>query len=211
MRDETRLAVRRTGHWSIGWFLFLAAALALCVFLRTALAQPTETEPAVPVPEQPSLRVVEVADSGFADPATALPDVIEEIKPGEEVDFVLKTASALRVAADEKLWGPFASIVIMALLSLFSFVFLRVRDLRDKLKPYMAEVALGISVLGYVALGLGTLPAGANAGEWWGVIGPGIKTGLAAVGGYELLVKRALRHWWPKLWALVKRSRVEAS
>lgn len=134
----------------------------------------------------------------------ALPDVVEEIKPGEEIDWAIKTASALQAAASEKLWGLFASIAIMALLSLFSFVFLRFRDLRTTLRPYMGEVALAVSVLGYIAIGLGTLPAGADLGEWWGVIGPGLKTGLAAVGSYEILLKRVIKIWLPKIWVLLK-------
>jgi uncharacterized membrane protein len=134
-----------------------------------------------------------------------LPDVVEQIQPGQEIDWALSTVTTLRNMANERLWGPFVSVVIMALLSLLSFLIVRSKEVRDRLRPYMGEVALAASVLGYVALGVGTLPTGADAGEWWAVIGPGIKTGLAAVGGYELVVKRLLKHWWPKIWGLFKR------
>lgn len=181
--------------------LMLCAALALP---STVLAQPEAAPVIETVVAQPTGELAVPVTTSTVIPA-ALPDVVEEISAGGEVDWAVATVGVMRAAASERLWGPFASVVIMALLSLFSFVFLRWRDLRTSLRPYMGEVALAVSVLGYVALGLSTLPVEADLGAWWAVIGPGIKTGLAAIGGYELIVKRLLKHWAPKLWALVKR------
>jgi len=142
-----------------------------------------------------------------SDNGSPLPDVVPQVAPGQEVDWAVDTFRALRSMANERLWGPFVSVVIMALLSLLSMLILRSREFRDKVKPYMGEIALAASVLGYVAMGLATLPAGADVAAWWGVIGPGIKTGLAAVGGYELLIKRLLQHWLPKLLGLFRKQK----
>lgn len=138
-------------------------------------------------------------------PTDAVPDVVEPIPAGGEIDWVVATLKAAKSAMDEKLWGPFVSIVIMALLSLFSFLLVRWKEFRERLHPYMGEIALVLSVLGYVAIGVGDLPAGATFGDWWAVVGPGIKTGLAAIGGFEIIGKRILKIYLPKFWALLKK------
>lgn len=161
--------------------------------------------PAMAQDPEPVAPIAESADQPVVDPATGIPSVVPEIKRGDEIGWFVSTLKTLREMANEKRWGPFVSVLLMAMLSLFSFAFLRFRDLREKLKPYMGEIAMALSVVGYASIGMGTLEVGATAGEWWGVIAPGVKTGLAAVGGYELIVKRLWRHWGPKAMALVKK------
>lgn len=171
------------------------------LILCTVLAIPF---PAMAQDPEPVSPIAEAADRAVAE--TGVPSVIPEIKRGKEISWLVSTFKTLRGMANEKRWGPFVSVLLMAFMSLFSFAFLRFGDLRAKLKPYMGEIAMALSVVGYVAIGMGTLEEGATAGDWWGVIAPGVKTGLAAVGGYELLVKRLWRHWGPKLLALAKRA-----
>jgi hypothetical protein len=172
----------------------LAAALAL------APADTTDT--GVFVTEDGSLAT---AVDGVIVEGPVDTELIREIPPGQEVDWAMETAGKLRSAASEDRWGPFVSVLLMALLSLFSFVFVRSQDLRKAIRPYMPEVAVGTSMLAYIAVAVGTLPPGAEVADWWGVIGPALKTGAAAVGFYDILVKRLLRFWGPKIVRLVKR------
>lgn len=148
--------------------------------------------------------------------AEAAQSPVPKIEPGQEIDFVLSTAKALKSAASEKRWGVFVSILLMAFLSIFSAVFVRSKELRERLRDYTPEVAIVVSVLGYVAVAMGSLPPGADIGDWMGVILPAVKTGLAAVGSYEVLVKRLIQHWWPRLvafaaalWAKLRRPKGE--
>jgi hypothetical protein len=174
--------------------LLLAAALSqspLVVDESGSLLLPADASTEVVAPETPPI----VVDH----------ELVPEIQPGAEVDWAMETAGKLRSAASEDRWGPFVSVLLMALLSLFSFVFVRSHDLRKAIRPYMPEVAVGTSMLAYIAVAVGTLPPGAEVADWWGVIGPALKTGAAAVGFYDLLIKRLLRFWGPKLIGLVKR------
>lgn len=127
------------------------------------------------------------------------------IEQGKEVDWATGVFQSAKAAAGEKRWGLLVSILLMACLSLFSWLFIRVQELRDRLKQYMPEVAVTVSILGYVAVALGSLPVGAHVGDWWAVIWPAVKTGLAAVGAYELLVKRVVAVWLPKALELAKK------
>lgn len=166
--------------------------LPLFAFLFCAL-------PALAYAQEPS---TPVAENAITAPGG---DTVPTIQPGQEVDWAFETLSSLKSAASEKNWGLFVSILLMACLSLFSLIFVRSKELRDKLRGYMPEVALGVSLLGYIGIALGTLQPGASVGDWWGVIWPALKTGLAAVGAHQFLVKRLLKHWGPKLWALVSK------
>jgi hypothetical protein len=40
----------------------------------------------------------------------------------------------------------------------------------------MPEVALTVSMLGYIAVALQSLPPGAELRDWWDVVGPALKT-----------------------------------
>jgi hypothetical protein len=172
-------------------------AFAMC--LAGMLTLPAFAQDPVPTPG------VEIADGATGEVAVSPGTPVPTIKPGEEVDWAIATFQAAKAAADQKAWGPFASVILMALLSLFSASVLRFKGLREKLKPYMGEVALATGVLGYIGIAVGALPPGAALSDWGGAVWSGVEIGCAAVGAYELLAKRVLKVYLPKLWAWVSK------
>lgn len=198
MRDETRLAVRRTGHWSIGWFLFLAAALALGMFLRTALAQPAD-DTAVLV--QADVSEIETLVSSGVDP----------IAPGHEIDWAKERVTSLREFAGAGQWGPFVSTILMILLGLFATGFARFKMIRDWVRPYMAELALLLPMTLACAVEYAAIVNGAPVGEWLQATWVGFKVGGGSVAAHQIIVKMLWKKWGPKLWALINRLRGKAS
>lgn len=177
--------------------------LVTALFLAQAILDPP------PVTVTPADAPAYVVDPPPAPaPAAEIPGVkgVTQIPPGKEIDWATQTAREAWVAAKDGNWGLLVSILLMAALSLFSLLFVRSKEIRDQLRDYMPEVALIVSVLGYVAVALQALPPGAALADWWEVIGPAIKTGAAAVGAYEVIVKRLVQVWAPKLWGLAKRG-----
>jgi hypothetical protein len=133
------------------------------------------------------------------DGTVSLPAGVPIVAQGKELDFVAKTFQEARAAASEKRWGLFVSILLMAFLAGFNALIIRSQDMRDRLRAYMGEVAMGLAILGYIAVALASLPVGAHITDWLAVIWPAVKTGLAAIGAYEFLIKRVLGFWIPKL------------
>jgi len=138
------------------------------------------------------------------DGSVVLPDGSQSVSPGEEFGFVVKTARLLLGAANEKRWGLFVSILLMAILAGFNTLLIRSRELRDRIKAYLGEVAMTMALLGYIGIALAALPAGAHVADWFAVIWPAVKTGLATVGAYELLAKRLIGFWLPKIVGLLR-------
>jgi len=128
---------------------------------------------------------------------------VPTVVPGKEVDFIAATFQSARAAASEKRWGLFVSILLMALLAGFNALLIRSQELRDRVKAYMGEIAVVMALAGYIGIAVASLPVGAHVGDWWAVIWPALKTGFAAIGAYEILVKRVLGVYLPKLGAWI--------
>ena len=129
---------------------------------------------------------------------------VPTIAPGAEADTVVKVLVELKAAASEKRWGAFVSILLSALLAFANWLLIRSKEAREKVRDFMPEIAIGMALLGYVAIALAALPAGAHVGDWWAVILPALKTGAAAVGLYAFVVKRCLGFYVPKIAAGVR-------
>lgn len=142
-----------------------------------------------------------VAGTIQPDGTVDLPKGVPVVVQGRELDFVAKTFQEARAAASEKRWGLFVSILLMAFLAGFNALLIRSQDLRDKLREYMGEIAVGMALLGYIGIAVASLPVGAHITDWWAIIWPAVKTGFAAMGAWEFLAKRVLGFYAPKVWA----------
>lgn len=172
-----------------------ALAAMLAIFPMTALAAD------VPVGDQhvviawepsagtvtPTVAVAQ-ADTGFP-----VPEIVERVPVGDELGWLTRKAQALKKLADDKAWGPFVSMLIMALMSAFFWALTKVKRLQTWSGKHKGVIVTAATMLGYLMVDLASLAPGASIKEWGSVLGHGAVVGLAAVGGFEVVWKRILK------------------
>lgn len=136
-------------------------------------------------------------------PGTVQPDGsitgVPQVEPTKAGGWVVDVIRQARDLARSGAWGPFVALLLTALASLFSLALRLIPDLWAKLRPHLGYVTIGLTLAMYLAGNLAALEIGAGAMDWLSVIGRAVAAGMAACGGWELILKPLIRRFLPKL------------
>ncbi len=124
---------------------------------------------------------------------------VPQVEPAKAPEWVLGTIRTARDLARSGQWGPFVALLLTALASVLSLALRLSPVLWAKVRPHLGYVTIGLTLAMYLAGNLAAIEVGAGAMTWASVIGRAVLAGMAACGGWELVLKPLLRKLAPKL------------
>lgn len=124
---------------------------------------------------------------------------VPQVTPEGAIDWLADTFRAAREHARAKEWGPLVALILTALCSAFALLLRLVPAVWAWVQPRMGYAGVALTLAMYLAADVDGIPVGSGPVPWLKAIGTAVTLGMAACGGWELVLKPLLRRFAPGL------------